>query len=172
MLVVQFWYSVGMTQLAPARRRAAHSPMLSAAARYGLAARAFVYPAIGIIALQICLGHTSEQANQKGALAELASHSGGSALLWVLGCGSGPYALWRLSEAIFGTASDGAKPGARTQSLIRAVIYAALCGMTFAFVGGGSRQGQDQQQETYTARLMSHSSGRWLIGFMAWWCSG
>ena len=145
-------------------RRASDSAPLAAAARLGLAARAFVYLVIGWLAIQIALGHTTEQANQKGALADIASHSGGIVLLWVLGIGFAAYALWRLSEAAFGTAAEGSKAGPRMQSLTRGVVYAALCVTTFTFIAGGSRQGQAQQQETLTAKVMRHDYGRWLVG--------
>jgi hypothetical protein len=63
-------------------RRASNSPVMSGAARLGLAARAFVYLVIGWLALQVALGHRTQQANQTGALADLSQHSGGLALLW------------------------------------------------------------------------------------------
>lgn len=153
-----------MTTAISSVRRASDSTAMAAAGRLGLAARAFVYLVIGWLAIQIALGHTTEQANQKGALADLASHPGGIVLLWVLGIGFAAYALWRVSEAAFGTASEGAKAGPRVKSLVRGIVYAALCVTTFAFIAGRSRQGQAQQQETATAKLMKHGYGRWLVG--------
>jgi hypothetical protein len=137
---------------------------MHAAARLGLAARAFIYLVIGWIACQIALGHRSEQANQKGALADLASHPGGLAVLYVLGLGFVAYAVWRSSEVAFGAAGEGNKAGPRLQSLVRAVVYGALAITTFIFIAGGSRQGQAQQQMTLTAKLMRHEYGRWLVG--------
>ena len=153
-----------MTTAISSVRRASDIAPVAAAARLGLAARAFVYLVIGWLAVQIALGHATEQANQKGALADIASHSGGILLLWILAIGFGAYALWRLSEAVFGTGSDGSKAGPRVKSLARGVVYASFCVTTFAFIAGGSRQGQVQQQETATAKLMSHSYGRWIVG--------
>jgi hypothetical protein len=147
-------------------RRASDSPAMAGAARLGLAARAFVYLVIGWLAIQIALGHRTQQANQKGALADIAQHSGGVVLLWVLGVGFAAYAVWRLSEVAFGTAAEGKKAGPRVQSLVRAIVYAALSVTTFAFIAGRSRQGQAQQQETATAKLMKHSYGRWLVGLI------
>lgn len=155
-----------MTGAISSGRNAASSSAMSAAARLGLAARAFVYLVIGWLAVQIALGHSSQQANQKGALADIARHSYGIALLWVLGVGFAAYALWRLSEAAFGTAAEGRKTGPRVQSLIRAIAYGALATTTFAFIAGHSRQGQAQQQETATAKLMKHGYGRWLVALI------
>ncbi|MCW2524792.1 MAG: hypothetical protein JWO63_3127 [Frankiales bacterium] len=147
-------------------RHASDSRAMEAAARLGLGARAFVYLVIGWLALQIALGHSPEQANQKGALADIARHSLGIVLLWVLAAGFAGYALWRLSEALFGTAADGGKVGPRVQSLARALVYAFLSATTFAFIAGRRGQGQAQQQETVTAKLMRHGYGRWLVGLI------
>ena len=147
-------------------RKASGSPAMTVAARIGLAARAFVYLVIGWLAFQIVLGRTRQQANQKGALADIAKHSYGVVLLWLLAVGFAAYALWRLSQVAFGVAGEGMKAGPRVQSAVRAVVYAALSVTTFAFIAGRSRQGQDQQQETATAKLMRHGYGRWLVGLV------
>jgi Domain of Unknown Function (DUF1206) len=147
-----------------AAERASDSRAMEVAARLGLGARAFVYLVIGWLAVQIALGRSTEQANQKGAIADIANRSFGVVLLWVLAVGFAGYALWRLSEAAFGTASDGDKAGPRVQSLVRAIVYAFLAVTTFAFILGRSGQGQAQQQETATVKLMKHAYGRWVVG--------
>ena len=144
-------------------RRVARGSATAAAAHIGWAARAFVYLVIAWLALQIARGHSSQQANQKGAVATIAQHHGGTALLVVLAIGLACYALWRLSEAAFGTATDGKKAGPRLKSLVRGLIYAASAVSTFLFVAGSHRTGQDQQQATTTARIMRHSYGRVAI---------
>ncbi len=139
---------------------------MSGLARFGLAARAFVYVVIGWLAVQIARGHGSHEANQRGALADIAQHSFGIALLWILGIGFAAYAIWRLSEAAFGTAAEGKKPGPRLQSLVRGIVYAAFALTTFSFIAGSSKRGQSQQQATLTGRVMKHGYGRWLIGLI------
>ncbi|MDQ2795682.1 MAG: DUF1206 domain-containing protein [Actinomycetota bacterium] len=155
-----------MTQLAASARRASNSQTMSRLARFGLAARGFVYLVIGWLAIQIALGDNTPQANQRGALAEVARNSAGLVLLWVLGAGFAAYALWRLSEAAFGTAVDGKKTGPRLQSLFRGLAYVFLAVTTFTFIAGTSRRPQAQQQASETARLMRHSYGRWLVGLV------
>lgn len=155
-----------MAQVASSARRASNSHTMTALARFGLAARAFVYVVIGWLAIQIARGHGSHQANQRGALAAIAQHTYGLVLLWILGVGFAAYAVWRLSEAAFGTAAEGAKAGPRVQSLVRGIVYAALCVSTFSFIAGTSRKGQSQQQVTLTARVMKHGYGRWLVGLV------
>jgi hypothetical protein len=118
---------------------------------------------IGWLAIQIALGHRSHEADQKGALAEVAKHSYGLVLLWLLGLGFAAYALWRLGEAAFGTAAEGKKAGPRLQSLVRGIVYGALSVTTFAFIAGHSRQSQARQQASATAKLLRHTYGQWLV---------
>jgi hypothetical protein len=118
------------------------------------------------MAFQIALGHPTPEANQRGALAEVAQHSFGIVLLWLLGVGFAAYAIWRLTEAAFGTASEGKKAGPRFKALVRGIVYGGFAVTTFSFIAGTSRQGQSQQQATMTARLMRHGYGRWLVGLI------
>jgi hypothetical protein len=152
-----------MTDALSNGRKAAQSPAMDALARLGLAARGFVYLVIGWLTLQIALGHHTQQANQSGALAEVARHSFGKLLLWLLAAGFAAYAIWRLSQAAFGTGAEGAKAGPRLKSLARGVIYAGFAVSTFAFIVGTGK-GQRQQQQAWTARVMRHTGGRWLVG--------
>lgn len=146
-------------------RRAAHSPAMDGLARFGLAARAFVYVLIGWLGLQIALGHQSHQANSRGALAEVVAQGGvGLVLLWLVGFGLGAYALWRFSAAAFGNSVDGNGIGDRAKSAARGLIYTGLCISTFAFIAGSSDTSQKQEQQAWTARLMHHDYGRWLVG--------
>lgn len=138
---------------------------IATAAHVGLAARAAVYLLIAYLTLQIARGHGARQANQKGAVATVAAHRGGTALLVILGIGLACYALWRLSEAAFGTATDGKKASARIKSLMRGIVYGVTSVSTFLFVAGiHTSGGQDQQQESLTARVMKHGAGRILVG--------
>jgi hypothetical protein len=152
-----------MTDAVTSARSVARSPVMSGTARFGLAARAFIYLVIGWLAFQIALGHRTQQANQKGALAEVGQHAYGLVLLWVLALGFAAYSLWRLSEATFGTAAEGPNAGPRVQALVRGVVYGALSVTTFSFIAGRSRRGQAQQQETTTTILMKHGYGQSLV---------
>ena len=145
-------------------KQASDSRAMEWLARFGLAVRGIVYLVIGWLAVQIARGRHSQEANQRGALATVAHQPAGRVLLWLLGFGFAAYALWRLSEAAFGTASEGRKAGPRLQSLVRAIIYATFAVTTFAFIAGNSHQTQRQQQVTETAKLMKHDVGRWLVG--------
>ena len=135
---------------------------MHALARFGLAARGFVYLVIGWLTLQIALGHHTPQANQSGALAEVAQHSFGQALLWLLGAGFAAYAIWRLSQAAFGTAAEGTKAGPRLKSLVRGIVYAGFAVSTFSFIAGTSTRGQRQQQ--VIGDRPGHAPQSWPLG--------
>ncbi|SOD74823.1 uncharacterized protein DUF1206 [Jatrophihabitans sp. GAS493] len=143
---------------------AADSRTMTGLARFGLVAHGFIYLLVGWIAAQIALGHGGQEADQHGALAEVAKHSFGIALLWLLAVGFAAYAIWRISEAISGSGVDGDKTKGRLKSAGRGVIYGILCVSTVTFILGSSRQSQDQKHATLTARVMQHDLGRWLVG--------
>jgi hypothetical protein len=147
-------------------REAADSDAMVALARFGLAARAFIYLVIGLIAVQIAQGHGSHAADQRGALTLIAGHAYGDALLWVLAVGFACYALWRLSDAAFGTATDGRKAGPRLKSLWRALVYAFFSVSTFVFILSAPAQTQGEEQKSLTARFMSNGAGRWLVAIV------
>ena len=156
-------YGSHVTTLTLRGRRATHGTLIASAARVGLAARGFVYLLIGWLAVQIARGHTRQQANQKGAIATVADHTGGSAALYILAFGLAAYALWRLVEAAVGTAAEGRKASARVQSLVRGLVYAGFAIVAFRFAAGSPGRGQDQQQASVTAKLIQDTAGRMLV---------
>ena len=141
----------------------ADSPIMTAMARLGLVAHGFVYLLIGWLALQVAFGHGNKTADQRGAMSEIAKHTFGIALLWVLAVGLAAYAIWRLFEAALGSGVDGDKAKSRLKSAGRGIAYGLLCISTVTFAIGTSRQSQSQKQQTMTGRAMEHAFGRWLV---------
>jgi hypothetical protein len=144
-------------------RRASDSPAARALARAGLAARGVLYVLIGLVAVLVALGQSSQEADQQGALQLLAGQPYGLAALWLLGIGFAGYALWRLSEAAFGVTGDGNGAGPRVKSLVRAVIYAFFAYLTFKIIAGTGGGSQTGKQQDLTATVMHHPGGRWLV---------
>ncbi|SDJ04765.1 protein of unknown function [Frankineae bacterium MT45] len=147
----------------------AGSAAMNGLARFGLVARGFVYVLVGWIAVQIAVGRgsgTSQEADQHGALAEVARHPFGVALLWLVAVGFAGYAFWRISEALAGTGVNGDQTSGRLKSAGRGIVYAALCISTVTFILGRSRQPQSQKETTLTGRVMQHDFGRWLVGLV------
>ncbi|MFD5034491.1 DUF1206 domain-containing protein [Streptomyces sp. NPDC058220] len=151
-------------------RRAANSPAMDAAARWGFVARGVIYLLIGVLALQIAFGGGGKQADRGGALAEIAEQPMGSVLLWVLGIGLVGMALWRLSEALFGAAGpDGGKKGKRLLSAGRFVFYGFVAYSVLAFAAGDKGSGggsSDQQSQDVTAKALELPGGQWIVGIV------
>ncbi|MEU9350319.1 DUF1206 domain-containing protein [Streptomyces griseoloalbus] len=148
-------------------RRAANGSMAEGAARAGLTARGVIYLLVGVLALRIAFGDGRRQADRGGALAELADKPFGAVLLWALGLGLVGMALWRLSEALFGSAGkDGRSARKRLAAAARCVFYAFVAWSVLAFAvnrnnGSGS---SDRQSRDLTARAMEVPAGQWLVG--------
>ena len=145
-------------------RRASDSPAVRGLARAGLVARGIIYLLIGLVAILVALGRSTQQADQQGALQLLAGKPYGLVALVLLGIGFAGYALWRLSEAVFGVTGDGRGAGPRLKSLARAVIYAFFAFLTFEVIAGRASGTQTQKQQDITAKVMEHAGGRWLVG--------
>jgi hypothetical protein len=152
-----------------AGRRAANSRALEVAARAGFVARGAIYVLIGIIAVQVAVGHGG-QADRGGALSQIAGKSYGMVVLWLLVAGFAGLALWRFSEAAFGAVGpDGHDTSERLKSLARGVLYSVFFVSTLQLVLGSSNSatanGNSQSREM-TARVMAHSGGRVLVGLI------
>ena len=144
-------------------RRASDSPAAHFLARAGLMARGVIYILVGVVAVLVALGQSSQEADQSGALQLLAGKPYGLVALWLLGIGFAAYALWRLSEAAFGVTGEPPGAGPRLKSLARSVIYAGLAYLTFKVISGAGSS-QSRQQQDVTGTVMQHPAGRWVVG--------
>ncbi|MCH5672173.1 DUF1206 domain-containing protein [Streptomyces gilvus] len=148
--------------------RAARGSVTESAARAGLTARGVIYLLVGVIALQIAFGDTHQQADRGGAVGELARQPFGAVLLWALGLGLVGMALWRLSEAVFGSVGkDGRSARKRLIAAARCVFYAFVAYSVLRFAAGphdGSGGSSDEQSRDITARVLQLPAGQWLVG--------
>ncbi|MBV1938816.1 DUF1206 domain-containing protein [Streptomyces sp. BV286] len=142
------------------------APAIEGAARAGFTARGVIYLLVGMLALQIAFGDSGKQADQGGALEEVAQKPFGGFLLWALGIGLVGMALWRLSEAVFGAAGpDGHKWKKRLASAARAVFYGFVAYTVLSFAAGSGGSGSsDGKSRDATAKAMDLPAGQWLVG--------
>ena len=142
--------------------RAAHNPWIEGLARAGLVARWMLYAVVGVLALQVASGRTSEHADKRGALAAVARQPLGKVLLVAVAVGFAGYALWRLLSAFLDTEGDGsdAKGWAkRAGDLGRGLLYAGFFVTTVRIITGSS--GDDQSREAdLTAKVLRAPWGR------------
>jgi len=153
-----------MNDVEQTARRAVNSDAMTWAARLGLSARAGIYLLMGILAVAVAFGRSDSDTDQRGALTEVARHTGGKALLILIALGFAGYALWRYSEAAFGVAGDGNGAGPRLKSLLRGLIYTSLAWTAVAVLTASGGKSQGQQQQGLTSSVMSHAGGRLLVG--------
>jgi hypothetical protein len=146
-------------------RAAADSPWVDRLARLGLAARGLVYVMIGVIALKIAFGSRGTQADRRGALHTLAMSTFGKAVVVVAAIGFLGYAVWRLTEAVWGHRDeDGAKQlGKRATSLFRAGLYGWFAISAILLIAGAGTSSSDKTSRTWTARLMGQPFGKYLV---------
>ena len=151
-------------------RRASNSPWIDRVARLGFVARGVVYGIIGLLALQVARnGGRGDEANKEGALREIAERPFGGPLLGALAVGLAGYALWRLTEALWGKRDEeDEKKRAlkRLGSAGRAVFYGVFCVTTIRFLANGPAEGggnSDQQEQTFVARALEWPAGQWIV---------
>ncbi|MFF2195826.1 DUF1206 domain-containing protein [Streptomyces sp. NPDC058157] len=139
---------------------------VAVAARCGLVTRGVLYVLVGVLALRVAFGSPGKAADRTGALAELAGHPFGRVLVWAVGAGLVAMALWRLSEAVFGSAGPGGRgPAKRVAAAARACFYAVTAFSTLAFAAGqGGGRSSDEQSRDVTARVLGIPAGPWLVG--------
>ena len=161
-------------QAGGAGKRAADSPVVKFLGRAGFFARGIEYVVIGAIAVEIAFGHSATQADKSGALQALGKNAAGQVALWLLAIGFFGMALWRLSEAAFGTAEAGEAVtdkrkdvAKRVLAVGKAVVYAVLGWSVLEYlIGGGGNQSSDSESVDWTAKLMQHPGGQVLVGLI------
>lgn len=134
-------------------------------ARAGFVARGLMYVLIGVIAIEIAVKGSQQQADRAGAV-RLVAHTGfGSFILWLLVIGFAGLTLWRLSEAIWGSReADGRKASTRLANLARAVFYALVTyGLLKYALGVGSPSSSDTQSQDLTAAALKHTGGQAVV---------
>jgi hypothetical protein len=153
----------GAREVAGAAQRVQQSRTFEAVARCGFAASGLMHLLIGVLALRLALGK-SGQADQSGAVAQLAKHPGGAVLLWIGFIGCLALALWQVGEVFLGGLrfEDRDRLKHRIKSVGLAIVYAAV-GTTFGIyaLGGSSDSGETSQDAS--TKLMQAPGGTVLL---------
>jgi hypothetical protein len=144
--------------------------------RIGWVAKGVVYGILGFLAFVIAVngGSSGDEASPSGALEKIGDSSAGSTLLVILAVGLAIYSLWRLVTAVLPGDDDAKAWLERVAYLVSAAMYGFLAWSAWSLSqGGGSSSGgasgggagdDDATVSRWTADLMGHSGGRWLVG--------
>lgn len=153
----------------PARQAAAH-PGVEKLARFGYAAKGFVYFLVGLLAAQAALGKGGKTTDSSGALTTLVNQPFGKGLLALITIGLLGYALWRIVQTLFDPEHSGEKPTAKhiLQRLgygFSAIAYLGLAFTAIQLIMGTASNNGDSTSD-WTARLMAQPFGRWLVALV------
>lgn len=143
-------------------------------ARIGLVAKGVSYGIVGVLAVELALGHGGKATSRQGALATIADESFGKVFLVMLACGFAAYATWRFVQAFAerendeGEAKGEAKKwGKRVGYVGRGLIYAGLAVTTVKLLANSSGgESQNEQARESTATVLEWPAGRWLVGLV------
>ncbi len=137
-------------------------------ARFGYAAKGFVYAAIGILALLAAFSIGGETTGTAGALHAIARQPFGKMLLGIIAISLLGYVIWRLIQAF----NDPGNKGHDTKGILTRLGH-ILSGITYIGVaanagllamGSSSSSSGDSSKEDWTAMVMQQPFGRWLVG--------
>ncbi|MEI5582754.1 MULTISPECIES: DUF1206 domain-containing protein [unclassified Agromyces] len=141
---------------------AQNSRILEILARIGYVVLGIVHIVIGAIAISVAQGGGGE-ADQGGAMQQVASWPFGLVLLWVIGLGLFALALWQIAEAFLVQESDTKRKwGYRVKYLGTAVAYIAIGVTALVYAVGGSSN-SDQSSETFSGQLLATPGGVFLL---------
>lgn len=151
--------------------QAKNSRTVQGLGRAGMVCYGFVHLIVAYLALRVAFGDGAQQADQRGALAEIGSTGAGAVVLWLLAVGLLAYGAWQLVMAAIGFRWVH-KSGKRTRKRIGAAVHAVI-GFTLGVLairiasGSGSGGSGDQQQQELTARLLALPAGQLLVAVVA-----
>ncbi|WP_051574989.1 DUF1206 domain-containing protein [Mycobacterium sp. URHB0044] len=138
-------------------------------ARTGFAISGVLHLLIAYIILQLALGGhaSSDNADQSGALATLASQTGGAVMLWAAAVALVALGLWRLAETVLGPhPGEGTRENSGARDRIKAfalaVMYFALAVSAARFAMGRGRS-TSRENAGMSAQLMQSTWGRILL---------
>ncbi len=141
-----------------ATRQAA--PWIEKLARMGYAAKGVVYTVVGLLALQAALGGP-QATDSSGALRTIVSQPFGRILLGIVALGLVGYVVWRFVAAFLNP--EGEKTSKRVGYAISGVIHIGLALQAIRLAMGRASGGNGDQASHWTAEVMSHPFGRWLV---------
>lgn len=155
-----------MNQRAQIERAA--SPWVTFLARFGYAAKGFVYVVIGIFAAYAAMTGSVSTTDSRGALEEILHQPFGYYLLIAVAIGLAGYALWRFVQALKDTENKGGGIKGTTVRIGYAVIGVIYVGLAFSAVRLilGAREAQggaDSASQEWTAMLLAQPFGQWLV---------
>ncbi|HMB55129.1 MAG TPA: DUF1206 domain-containing protein [Thermoanaerobaculia bacterium] len=139
------------------------------AGRLGYAAKGVVYGLVGVLAAQAALTAGGAIEGSEGAIRTIGSQPFGKVLLALTGVALIGYVVWRITQAVADTedkGSDAKGLAFRFGMLVSAATYASMAWFTLHAALFGDSGSGGSGAETWSAELMSHPFGRWMVGLV------
>ncbi len=135
-------------------------------ARIGFAVNGLLHALIGLIAIGLARGGPSDDADQSGALKQLAGSPGGVITLWAVTIGLAALGVWMIIEA-FLMPTRGKRRRAKHIAVegSKGLAYLFLSGSALIFALGGTINSARDSQ-TASARLLSAPGGVLVIALL------
>ncbi|MWB99926.1 DUF1206 domain-containing protein [Agromyces seonyuensis] len=144
-------------------QQADRSPVLTIAARVGFAMLGLLHLLIGILAIAIAVGAGGQEADQSGALEQVAAAPLGGVLLWVVALGLLALGLWQLLEGVLVRESEPTKKwGRRAAEWGKAIAYLAIGVLALGFALG-SRSSSSESSQRVSGELLSTPGGVFVL---------
>ena len=132
-------------------------------ARIGYAVLGLLHAVIGAIAVSIAVGAGGGEADQAGALDQVARAPFGGVLLWVIAIGLAALGVWQLAEAFLERNPDAKRKWGRRAKLVgTAVAYLVLSGTALVYALGG-RSDSSESTTGLSATLLAAPGGVVLL---------
>jgi hypothetical protein len=152
-----------LNDAADAVEEASNSRALVIAARAGFVVSGLLHVLTGSVAIRLAFGKAG-QADQGGAVAQLAVQPEGLLLLWTGFAACVALALWQTGNAVFGYGQLEAKKevGNRLSAGAKAVVFAVMA-LTFAASASGNSKNSGQSTSDFTVSIMKAPGGPFLL---------
>jgi hypothetical protein len=146
-----------------AANAAQNSTAFRTLARIGYVVLGILHIVIGIIAISVSTGSASEDADQGGAVQQIAQAPAGIFLLWLIVIGLFALAIWQIAEAITERNPDTKKKwGYRLKYIGTAIAYIGIAITALVYAMGGQSD-SSQSSQSFSAQLLSTPGGVVLL---------
>ena len=137
--------------------------------RVGLVGKGVVFAVIGMLALQLASGESSD-ASQDGAIEWVASQPFGRFLLVALTISLFALAAWRLLDALVGDPVEGSEASDRAKFAVQGLLYLSLAAAALTTTvqnwspgSTGSSSGTAGGNSSTASTVLDWPGGRWIV---------
>ena len=154
------------TRITAPAQRAKNGRVVHFLVRLGFAASGLVHILIGYIAIRVAIGGSANEADQSGALAQVASTPGGVFVLWVAVVGFAALGLWLVINAFISPGMHGRKRASHfLTNFAKGIVYLVLALTAYTFAHGGNTSSAGTTSSASTS-LLASPGGVFIIGLI------